>query len=152
MAEIISWLVQYIAHIRPTYFINRKQDKQNSLMNLIHAAGTNVTKLRGGGMLVQMSYLKVSQLNCTEKFIWIPNYTYAYPHNVMCLFEQVVKEFLPAMIDRNEGHIVTVSSMAGKGGSHFLTDYWYVPLFSVALQSFTKHWLSIPMTNELLIG
>ena len=30
------------------------------------------------------------------------------------------------MIDRNEGHIVTVSSIAGKGGSPFLTDYWYV--------------------------
>ena len=35
------------------------------------------------------------------------------------------------MIDRNEGHVVTISSMAGKGGSHFLTDYWYVLLYIV---------------------
>ena len=45
------------------------------------------------------------------------------------------------MIDRNEGHVVTISSMAGKGGSHFLTDYWYVILCIV--------FFSIKSTGEL---
>lgn len=34
-----------------------------------------------------------------------------------------VKEFLPSMIERNRGHIVCVSSMAGKTGSPQQTDY-----------------------------
>jgi len=33
------------------------------------------------------------------------------------------KAFLPRMMERNEGHIVTISSMAGFNGARFLSDY-----------------------------
>ncbi|KAL5014414.1 hypothetical protein ScPMuIL_008684 [Solemya velum] len=34
-----------------------------------------------------------------------------------------VREFLPAMIQNNRGHIVTISSMSAKSGTAFLIDY-----------------------------
>lgn len=34
-----------------------------------------------------------------------------------------VREFLPNMLKKNAGHIVTIASMAAKGGTPFLTDY-----------------------------
>ncbi|KAK3584390.1 hypothetical protein CHS0354_001725 [Potamilus streckersoni] len=34
-----------------------------------------------------------------------------------------LREFLPSMLERNEGHIITVASMAGKAGSAYLVDY-----------------------------
>jgi len=33
------------------------------------------------------------------------------------------REFLQSMMDRNEGHIINVASMSGKGGVAYLTDY-----------------------------
>jgi len=41
------------------------------------------------------------------------------------LFVQTVKEVLPSMIARKCGHIVIISSMAGKSSTHLLTDYWW---------------------------
>lgn len=35
----------------------------------------------------------------------------------------MVREFLPAMLKRNEGQIVSVASMAGQFGTPYLTDY-----------------------------
>ena len=37
---------------------------------------------------------------------------------------QINNEFLPKMLEKNDGHIVTISSMAGKVGLNLLTDYW----------------------------
>lgn len=34
-----------------------------------------------------------------------------------------VKSFLPEMMKANHGHVVTISSMAGLMGNHYLTDY-----------------------------
>ncbi|KAL3889585.1 hypothetical protein ACJMK2_001922 [Sinanodonta woodiana] len=34
-----------------------------------------------------------------------------------------LREFLPSMLERNEGHIITVASMAAKSGSAYLVDY-----------------------------
>lgn len=42
--------------------------------------------------------------------------------NVLAHF-WTVREFLPAMITRNSGHIVTVASMSSRGGHTMLTDY-----------------------------
>ena len=36
---------------------------------------------------------------------------------------QTIKAFLPSMVERNEGHIVTVSSSAGLHGTPYLSDY-----------------------------
>lgn len=35
----------------------------------------------------------------------------------------LIREFLPAMLRKNEGHIVGVASMAGLAGAPYLTDY-----------------------------
>ena len=35
----------------------------------------------------------------------------------------IVKEFLPAMIAKNRGHIVSIASLAGLGGQCQMTDY-----------------------------
>lgn len=35
-----------------------------------------------------------------------------------------IKHFLPSMIERQRGHIVAISSIAGIIGGKFLTDYW----------------------------
>ena len=43
--------------------------------------------------------------------------------NEKIILLQTVREFLPAMIDRNDGYIVALSSMAGRGGVAYLTDY-----------------------------
>ncbi|XP_038068935.1 17-beta-hydroxysteroid dehydrogenase 13-like [Patiria miniata] len=34
-----------------------------------------------------------------------------------------IRSFLPGMLEANDGHIVSIASMAGKQGSHRLTDY-----------------------------
>ncbi len=39
---------------------------------------------------------------------------------------QINQQFLPRMLEKNEGHVVTIASMAGKLGSNLLTDYWCV--------------------------
>lgn len=39
------------------------------------------------------------------------------------LHHQLIREFLPAMKDRNCGHIVGIASMAGMFGQPFMTDY-----------------------------
>ena len=36
---------------------------------------------------------------------------------------QTIRSFLPGMLEANDGHIVSIASMAGKQGSHRLTDY-----------------------------
>lgn len=35
----------------------------------------------------------------------------------------VLQQFLPAMLERKDGHVVTIASMAGRGGVPLLTDY-----------------------------
>jgi all-trans-retinol dehydrogenase (NAD+) len=35
----------------------------------------------------------------------------------------IVKQFLPAMMRKNQGHIVSIASMAGVGGQPLMTDY-----------------------------
>ena len=35
-----------------------------------------------------------------------------------------MREFLPAMIEKNSGHVINVASMAGKAGVAYLVDYW----------------------------
>jgi hypothetical protein len=42
----------------------------------------------------------------------------------VCLF-QTVREFLPAMLEKNKGHILNVASMSAKSGTAFLVDYRY---------------------------
>lgn len=42
--------------------------------------------------------------------------------NVECHF-WLIREFLPAMIKKNDGHIVSISSVAGMAGSPEMTDY-----------------------------
>lgn len=39
------------------------------------------------------------------------------------LLQQICKSFLPSMMAKNKGHIVTISSIAGRAGSPKLTDY-----------------------------
>jgi len=39
------------------------------------------------------------------------------------MFSQTLKNFLPAMVQRNHGHIVTIASMAGLIGASGLVDY-----------------------------
>lgn len=36
---------------------------------------------------------------------------------------QILKAFLPAMMEKNHGHIVTIASIAGLIGAYQLTDY-----------------------------
>lgn len=38
----------------------------------------------------------------------------------------MVQEFLPDMVDRNDGHIVNFSSLAGIGGFPLAVHYWLV--------------------------
>lgn len=42
-----------------------------------------------------------------------------------------MREFLPAMVENNYGHVVTIASMAAKTGVAYLTDYSLVYLFPV---------------------
>lgn len=42
--------------------------------------------------------------------------------NLECHF-WIISEFLPSMIQKNEGHIVSVASLAGFVGTPFLADY-----------------------------
>lgn len=41
-------------------------------------------------------------------------------------FTKMVQEFLPDMVDRNDGHIVNFSSLAGIGGFPLAVHYWLV--------------------------
>ena len=41
---------------------------------------------------------------------------------IICLF-QTTKAFLPAMLEKNHGHIVSIASCAGLGGVRGLCDY-----------------------------
>lgn len=43
--------------------------------------------------------------------------------NVFCFVPQTTKNFLRAMMARDSGHVVTVSSVAGLLGTHLCTDY-----------------------------
>lgn len=42
--------------------------------------------------------------------------------NLECHF-WLIKEFLPAMIKRDKGHVVSIASMAGCGGYPTMCDY-----------------------------
>ncbi len=46
------------------------------------------------------------------------------PLTVSSSLPQTLREFLPWMLEHNSGHVVSISSMAGKAGTPMLTDYW----------------------------
>ena len=50
------------------------------------------------------------------------DYTYSANGDIVCLF-QTTKAFLPAMLKRDHGHIVSIASGAGLGGTCGLCDY-----------------------------
>ena len=37
---------------------------------------------------------------------------------------QMLRELLPAMIEKNSGYVINMASMAGLFGSAYATDYW----------------------------
>jgi all-trans-retinol dehydrogenase (NAD+) len=60
-----------------------------------------------------------------DLYFWVLDLSKAeltYKVNTISHF-YTTKEFLPAMLQANSGHIVTVSSMAGKVGNPYMTDY-----------------------------
>ncbi|CAC5366522.1 17-beta-hydroxysteroid dehydrogenase 13 [Mytilus coruscus] len=42
-----------------------------------------------------------------------------------------VKEFMPAMLEKNSGHIVTIASMSAKSGTAYLVDYSWISCWSI---------------------
>ncbi|GBN79330.1 Short-chain dehydrogenase/reductase family 16C member 6 [Araneus ventricosus] len=48
----------------------------------------------------------------------------------------MVRQFLPRMLDRGEGHIAAIASVAGILGCSYLVDYWYAFVSSVAYKKF----------------
>jgi all-trans-retinol dehydrogenase (NAD+) len=55
---------------------------------------------------------------------------------------KLLKSFLPDMLDKNDGHIVTIASMAGFFGSSALCDYCSSKFAAVGLEE--------SLRNELL--
>ena len=63
---------------------------------------------------------KDKQTKPIETCLWVPAWFSPTPSEC-CI--QMAKAFLPAMLERNQGHIVTVSSIAGLFGNTGLVDY-----------------------------
>ncbi|XP_022108132.1 17-beta-hydroxysteroid dehydrogenase 13-like [Acanthaster planci] len=85
---------------------------KNTAERVLEEVGGIYMLINNAGVLVGEDILSLSERNITQTM----------NINVIAHF-WTIRNFLPGMLEANDGHIVTIASMAGKQGSHRLTDY-----------------------------
>ena len=63
--------------------------------------------------------------------------------NFQRLYSQTVKQFMPAMLQKNKGHIVTIASGAGITGTSGLADYCASKFAAVGFDESIRNELSV---------
>lgn len=101
---------------RPAYFYKINLANKDDIYSLAKVVQNDVGKVN---ILVNNAGIVSGQL-----FLDIPDNSIdlTFKVNVMAHF-YMIKAFLPDMIQRKEGHIVTIASVAGIYGVSFLSDY-----------------------------